>query len=437
MSLTIANGMIVTLDEAHTVHARGNIRVDGGVIRAVGPDGGATSSGQDVLDATGAIVLPGFINAHTHSPETLARGLVDRVRYEDWIGTVWPALDALTPAQIRVAVLLGCAEMLRSGTTAVVDHFRQTPLTPEAVRAAVAAYREAGMRARVAVMLRDRVMPSWAGRQVGDLHSLCTAIMDEHGRAHGLVSIMLAPSAPHRCTDALLSMVAAMSVERGIHVQMHVDETRTQRDEAISIYGHSSVRHLESVGLLDRRVSLAHCVWVDDEDLDLLAKRDATVVHNPVSNLRLGSGVAPVPDMLRRGIAVALGSDGAASNDGQNMLEVMKMASLLPGARGFSERPTVPDILAMTTGSVGGRFGMDGIGSIAIGRQADLVVFEGADARLHPRHDIHRQIVFGGAGLTVLHVVIGGRIVVRDGEIQTFDEKAVFAEADGFGAGRV
>jgi cytosine/adenosine deaminase-related metal-dependent hydrolase len=211
---------------------------------------------------------------------------------------------------------------------------------------------------------------------------------------------------------------------------MHLDESRNQRQEAFDVYGHSSIHHLDDLGLLNNRLSLAHCVWVDDDDLELIAMRDTTVVHNPVSNLRLGNGVAPVPEMLRRGIAVALGSDGAASNDGQNMFEVMKVASLLPGATGFRERPTVRDILSMTTGSVGERFGMHGIGSIAMGQQADLVVFDAADSRLHPRNDIHKQIVFGGAGLTVRHVVIGGRVVVCDGKIQTFDESEIFTEAD-------
>ena len=430
MGLLVANGSILTLDGTCTVHERGNVHVADGLIRAAGAPRDIAGNDDDILDATDAIVLPGLLNAHTHSPETLARGFVDRICYEDWLGAVWPELDCLTPAQIRVAVLLGCAEMLHGGTTAVVDHFRQTPLTAEAVQAAVDAYRESGMRAAVAMMLRDRAMPPWVKHRGEDPASLCKAILNQHPSNGDLVSIMLAPSAPHRCTDTLLSSVAAMSASRGVHVQMHVDESRTLRQQALDVYGHSSIHHLDELGLLNNRVSLAHCVWVDHEDLDLIAGRDAAVVHNPVSNLRLGNGVAPVPEMLRRGIVVALGSDGAASNDGQNMFEAMKTASLLPGAAGFSDRPLVRDVLAMTTGSIGARFGMRGTGSLEIGRQADLVVLDGADARLHPRNDIHRQIVFAGAGLRVRHVVIAGRIVVRDGKIRTFDEREIFAEAD-------
>ena len=431
MTLGIENGMIVTLDSSARVLERGHVTISGDLIETVNNEPAAGSDVSDRLDASDGVVMPGLLNAHTHSPENLARGAVDRVAFENWAAVVWPALDRLAPKEIRIAVLLGCCEMLRTGTTAVVDHFRQTPMSLAAIEAAVDAYREAGMRFAVAIMLRDRVMPPWANDvpRVADVEEMCrAAIVDWHDPA-GLGTIMLAPSAPHRCTDRLLEMVAALGRERRIHIQMHVDETCTQRREADETYGHSSIRHLDPIGLLNDRVSLAHCVWVDDADLDLLAKTATTVVHNPMSNLRLGSGIAPVPAMLDRGIAVALGADGAASNDSQDMFETMKMASLLQGAIGPAARPTAHDVLRMATGQSGERFGMAGIGGIAAGRKADIVVFERADARLYPLNDIHRQIVFCG-GLTVRHVVVGGRVVVRDGQIQTFDEKAVYAEAD-------
>jgi cytosine/adenosine deaminase-related metal-dependent hydrolase len=430
MSLTISNGMIVTLDRSVNVLARGNVIVDAGRITDVGSEAVA----GEVLDASSGLVMPGLLNAHCHSPETLARGVVDRIGYENWLGAVWPPLDRLTPEQIRVAVLLGCAEMLHSGTTAIVDHFRQTPMRLEAVEAAVGAYREAGMRCAVGIMLRDRSVPDWASGETGDIAGLCRAAIDAWHDPDGPISVMLSPSAPHRCTDALLETVGEIAGEHDLFMQMHVDENRSQRQEANEVYGHSSIRHLDSIGLLNPRLSLAHCVWVDDVDLNLIAGHDVTVVHNPVSNLRLGSGIAPVPEMLERGITVALGADGAASNDSQNMFEVMKLASLLPGALEPTERPTAHDILGMTTGTAAARFGMDAVGTIATGQKADLVVLDRADARMHPLNDVHRQIVFAGGGLRVRHVVIDGRVVLRDGVIQTFDEAALLREADEFRA---
>jgi cytosine/adenosine deaminase-related metal-dependent hydrolase len=418
--------MIVTLDQSANVLMRDNVVVEGGRIAAVG---GSAVAG-DVLDASGGLVMPGLLNAHCHSPETLARGIVDRIGYENWLGAIWPYLDGLTPEQIRIAVLLGCAEMLHSGTTAVVDHFRQTPMRLDAIEAAVGAYREAGMRCAVGIMLRDRSVPEWATDNGGEVADLCRAAVDAWHDPDGPVSIMLAPSAPHRCTDTLLETVGEIARERNLFMQMHLDENRSQRQEANEIYGHSSIRHLDSIGMLDPRLSLAHCVWIDDVDLNLLAGQDVTVVHNPVSNLRLGSGIAPVPDMLERGITVALGADGAASNDSQNMFEVMKLASLLPGALGMTERPTALDVLGMTTGTAAARFGMSDVGTVVAGQKADLVVLDRADARLHPLNDVHQQIVFAGAGLCVRHVVIDGRVVVRDGVIQTFDERALLQEAD-------
>ncbi len=430
MSLIVANGMVVTLDRARTVYERSDIRIDGDRISAIGADLAAKES-ENVLDATEAIVLPGFLNAHTHSPENLARGVVDRVRYESWFDAIWPTLDALNASQIRLAILLGCAEMLRSGTTAVIDHFRQTPLSPDAVETAVAAYRESGMRCGLALMLRDRVMPPWVKSTWNPEH-LLNSIFPEDRSNGGLVHLMLAPSAPHRCTDRLLEKIADVRTNRGIYVHTHIDESESQRKEALDCFGHSSISHLDALGLLDERTSLAHCVWLDGDDLDRIAGTGATVVHNPISNLRLGNGVARVPEMLERGIAVALGSDGAASNDSQNILEVMKATSLVAGMGGFRSRPTVNDILNMTTGTVARRFGMRDIGSIEVGLHADLVVFERMDPRLFPLNDVHRQIVFAGAGLSVRHVVIAGKIVVRDGQIMTFDEREIYAEASRF-----
>lgn len=429
-SLTIAGGTVVTLDPAAQLLVRENVTVEAGRIASAG---GSDVRG-DILNAAGGIVMPGLLNAHYHSPETLARGAVDRVAYEEWMSAVWQPLDRLTPEQIRVAVLLGCAEMLHSGTTAVVDHFRQTPMRLEAVETAVAAYREAGIRCAVAIMIRDRSVPTWATGNDGDIGELCRAAADAWHDPDGRITVMLAPSTPHRCTDRLLETVGQIAADRHLFMQTHVDQNQSLRQEANGLYGHSSVRHLDSVGLLDPRLSLVHCVWVDDVDLSLLAGRDVTVVHCPVSNLRLGSGVAPIPEMLEHGITVTLGTDGAASNDSQSMLEVMKLASLLPGNAGLTERPTVRDVLAMTTGTSADRFGMMDVGTIAVGQKADLVVLEGNDPRLHPLNDVHRQVVFAGAGLRARHVVVDGRVVVRDGKIQTFDEEALLREADDFRA---
>ena len=220
---------------------------------------------------------------------------------EAWLDAIFPAIDRLPAEFIRVAVLLIAAEMLKTGVTSVVDHFRQTPARLDAVGAAVAAYRESGMNAAIAIMLRDRVIPKGidlpAARHQFSVQAqaeLCReAIRRWHAPADG-ISIMLGPSAPHRCTDDLLEIVGELGEQCDVNIHTHVDENLSQRLEANAHYGCSTVRHLSDLGLLGPRLSLAHVTWVDEPDMDLLARTGTWVVHNPVSNVRLGSGIAPI-----------------------------------------------------------------------------------------------------------------------------------------------
>ncbi len=341
---------------------RADLLVRAGRIAAIGS---APSVGTEI-DARRLLILPAFDNAHTHSPEALARGRAPLDRQAVWLKHAYVGgVDALDGARIGRAIRLLGRELLQGGTTAVTDHFRQIPQHLPAVRAAVATWRETGLRARVAVMLRDRALPPGApATGLSDILDLATACLDLGG--HG-VAVGLGPSAPQRCSDPLLTGLGHLAREAGSFLHLHVCETAADAAACHSLYGESAVAHLDRLGLLGASTELAHCVHVDDDDLRRLAATGTIMIHNPAANLRLGSGVAPLARALALGVRLRLGTDGAGSNDCQSMLDAVRLACLLPrNALLESDWPAPSAALAMATADA----------RIEVGAAADLLAFD-------------------------------------------------------------
>jgi len=334
-----------------------DILIDGGRIVELSPPRSLPpTSAVDRIDAGSGLVLPGLVNAHTHSPENLARGRCERARLAEWRDAIWPSLDALGADDLKLAIEIGAAEMIRGGVTGVVDHFRQTPMRADAIEAAIDAYAAIGLCTTLAVMLRDGgdrtgALPGAAHvKKVPSAREQIALVAAAAERARGRgVAIAFGPSAPHRCSDALLEALAAMSADTLIHT--HVDETAEDAAEARARFGCSSIMQLGRLGLLRPATACAHVVHVSDDDIARLAAAGAVAVHNPVSNSRLGSGVARLPALLAAGVVVALGTDGAASNDSQDMWEVLKLAALLPRLSGAppSSWPSAATLIDMAT----------------------------------------------------------------------------------------
>jgi len=435
MDLILSNATVLTFDNAGTILPACDVVVRDGVIAGLHP-GAAVDQSQRVIDASDLLVMPGLINGHTHSPETLAKGRAERSTLETWLGEIWPPLDALEPRQIYVAALLGAAEMLRTGTISVVDHFRQTPVRLAAVDAVAQAYRDSGMRAVIAVMLRD--VTQRKDQKLPSAKEQVEIVEEAHlnrRQSAGRVRIALGPSAPTRCTDELLVAAGDLAARRGLLLQTHVDETLTDVAEARERYGTSNVRHLANLDLLTPSMSLAHGVWLDEEDIDLLAEAGAAVVHNPVSNMRLGSGIAPLTALRGRGVPVALGTDGAASNDGQSVFEALKAAVLLQRVAGVQEHQwfQAREGLALATSAPAKIFDF-GTGRIELNAPADFIAVRRSGYTFAPCYDLHSQMVFGANGLDVRHAAVGGKLLLDDGRITTFDEEAILAEAREIGS---
>ena len=380
---------------------------DGRVVAAA--PGLAVPDGCEEVPAHHLLLLPAFINAHTHSPEALARGRAPMGRLDDWLAAQYAeGEDRLTDHRIRQAILLAAGEMVHGGAVQATDHFRQIPASVEAVAVAASAWAESGVRGRVAMMLRD--LPSPGAPTPPDTEATLAAAHALLRRCPPGAEIGLGPSAPQRCSDALLRGVAELAREYGCFVHLHLCETALDAERCRARFGTHPVVALAAFGLSGPNVEYAHCVHLVDAELDLMAEAGTLFVHNPMANLRLGSGIAPVARAAARGVRIGIGTDGAGSNDTQDMLEAAKLALLLPrAARSDAEWPTPEAILRMATGGAG----------LRPGATADILAMNlGAPAFIHARPDeIAARLLLAARPRDITHVLGAGRFLMRDGAL--------------------
>jgi 5-methylthioadenosine/S-adenosylhomocysteine deaminase len=446
-SLLIRDGALLTLDARDRVISRGYVLVDGERIAAVGegdpPPGLAASP---VLDARDRLVLPGLVNCHLHSHENFNRGRLDNLPHNVWMIYARPPLDAPapTPEEVYLRTMLGALEMVRSGVTLAVDDVVHVPaLDLAAVEAVVRAYEAVGIRAVVTATTTDRpyhetlpyaaeVFPADLQREfldrprpsIPDALRFLRECLARWG-AGGRVRFALSPSAPQRCTRALLEALRDLQRESGAPLVVHALETRLQAVAGPLFYGRSMVAYLDELGVLGPRTAVVHAVWVDGDDIARIAASGATVFHNPSSNLKLGSGIAPVRALRAAGIPVGLGTDGMGSNDCQNLFEEMRLAGLASkiASPRYEDWLTAPEVLRMATQGGLGALGLEpALGAIEVGRLADLVLLDLRTVAFTPRHDPVRQVVYAERGASVRTVVVGGRVVVDEGSVRTVDE---------------
>lgn len=411
----------------------GWLAVRNGRVAAVGRAGDQEPAALRVIDGLSGLLLPGLRNAHTHGSEILARGCADGLSLGDWLATVWPKLDSLKPAEAALAALFGALQSIRCGVTAVVDHMRRTPMTDEVAEAVAAAYLRSGIRSLLAVMVRDRVdagkrqvgarhlgMPETPSRQLERIETLAGRL------SGGRISFGVGPSASIRCTDEMLQGVAELGTRAALPVHIHVAETQGEVASDRQAFGMTAIARLEKFGLMRPSTACAHCVWLDEEDLDIFADSGASIVHNPVSNLRLGSGVANMQAFNARGIPIAIGTDGAASNDGVDVWDALKFAALLPRRDGLVEaRVNHPQMLDQVTLT-----GREALGPssdllpLAIGAPADFCLYPEAEMPFARGEAFTAALVLNGSRRPS-HVVIGGDVVLDNGVFPDIDEAEV------------
>jgi 5-methylthioadenosine/S-adenosylhomocysteine deaminase len=454
-------GYILTLDAADTVFERGDLLVEDTRIAAVGPEGSVDASRADrVVPSEHLLFLPGMVNAHTHSNATWVKGRYPGRPLELWRQYPRSSNRVLDDEGRYLAAMLAHLEQLRTGTTTTIDHFIIDPQAEHfGAPSVVRAIRDSGIRGVIACNISD--VPYEETVPIGDGLSADARVevarvtaAEAHSIAHGTaaartileaaeafvralhdpaarVICQLGPSAPQRCTDRLLTGVRALADRLGVGIHIHVLESKTQGLVTQQRYGTTAIAHLERIGFLGPFVTLAHCVWVPDQDFERIARAGATVAHNPTSNLQLGSGVAPIRAMLAAGVNVALGTDSAASNDTLNMFEACRLASILHNhhTADFRTWPTPAQVLRMATVHGARALGPGAtVGTLEVGKAADFVGLNRRRYPLVPLNEPQLQIVYCETGASVDTVVIDGRTVLEGGRILTFDEAVLLAE---------
>ena len=419
-----------------------DVLVAGSRIERVEPAGAITPS-MPVLEARGLLALPGLVNAHTHSAENCLRGSGHCMPLEVWLTRMFGTAGPYSPDDHYGAALAGAVEMLLSGTTAVLDHLWMTPPTVEAADAVLRAYRDAGIRAAVAPLVADvdYTAELGAARGVDLTGALFTdlagaqppaevqAQLEEllgrwHGAADGRLQVLAGPCALQWCSEELLGLLAETAARHDTGLTIHLLETRLQRDIAAAHYGTGAVQALDRLGVLGPRTSLAHGVWLDTEDIRLVAERDCVVVHNPAANFRLGSGRAPVPELLEAGVRVALGADGSSSSDDQMVWTQLKLAALVHNDGELDRWVSGGQALAMATAGGGAALGCE-LGTLEPGALADVVLVDRRGAGLAGAQDVEAALALSASGRDVVHVLVDGRQVVAHGRCLTVDETAV------------
>ena len=452
----IRGAAIATRDENHRMLKGADILIRNDRIVAVGEvPAELAATATKVIDARNRIAFPGFVNAHTHSPLANAKGIYDLANHRSGMWMFQAVTSGRTRDEVYASALLNCIEMLLTGTTACVDHFPEQGFSIEDVDAVVQAYKDCGIRAVVALRVfderyrdiyppagefpqdltdalatRDTLKP----RPASELLALCEEAVDRYHDKGGRIQIAPAPSNPMRCTDALLVGCQELADRRDTQVHCHLLETQIQTVIAKERFGTTMVKHLDAIGALSDRLSCAHTVWIGDDDIALMAERGAMVVHNPASNIRGGSGIAPIAKMIRAGVTVALGCDGNPSGGSQALQPAMNLATIIgrPHAGKFSDWVSTENAMDMAT--IGGAKVMgldDDIAMIAPGRKADIVLYDSTAPWWRPLNNATNQMVHSESGTSARDVFIDGRHVVADGRITTFDADAVLEEAQG------
>jgi len=425
VSLLITHALIVTMDGEARVIRDGGVAIDGATIAAVGDTAAIAAAyrGRETIDARGAVVMPGLINTHTHAPMVLYRGLADDLALMEWLQKyIFPAeARTVTPAFVAAGTRLAALEMIRSGTTTYADMYY---FEEEIARATS----RAGLRGVLGQTIIQFPVPD--AKTPADGLARTERFIKEF-RNDPLITPAVAPHSMYTLDADTLKQCRALADRYGVPLLTHLAETQDEIKISTEKHGMSPAAYLQSLGVLEPGTLAAHGVWLSPADLQILAREGVGVSHNPESNMKLASGIAPVPAMRAAGLPVGLGTDGAASNNDLDMFEAMRQAALLHKVSSGDPR-TLPAAEALRLATIEGARALrmqDRIGSLEPGKLADIILVEMDEARQTPMYDPVSHLVYVTRGDDVRTTIVGGRVLMRDRKVLTLDEAAVLAES--------
>lgn len=420
----IKNAAVVTMDDNGTVLPKADMLIRGAEIVGLWPAGSrpVEANAEQTLEAEGLVAMPGMVNAHTHCAMTLLRGYADDMPLMEWLKKrIWPFEMKLNADDVYWGSMLGIVEMIRGGVTCFNDMYHHFEA---AARAAI----DSGIRANVSGVLLA-FLPDARKR----LEDAIAFAREWHGRGEGRLATMLGPHAPYTCPNHLLERVIEGANEVGVGIHIHVAETKEEIESSRKEFGQTPVERLQEIKLLDiRPVLAAHCVHLTDDDIATLAEKRVGICHCPGSNMKLASGIAPVPRLLKAKAVVGLGTDGPASNNNLDMLEEARLAALVHKVAG--EDPTLVtarQALEMATRGSAQALGIgDRVGQIKVGLKADIAMLDFHQAHLYPPHDIISHLVYAARAGDVRTVFVNGRPLMLDRKLQLVDEEEVYHQVE-------
>lgn len=448
MAILLENASVVTLNRSKPVLEGQQILIHEGAILEMGRR--ILERGLPItrrIDCSQMIVMPGLVNSHSHLTEILQKSFRDNMRMEVWRGyrATTEDLANLKPEEVGTAAELACSEMLKNGVTAVVDHFSTRPgLSVDKMEAILGAFEKTGIRGMLAASLRDQDFISLVTRSSSRRNTAKTSspepwkeavleVVARLRRTSTTSGILLGPSSPMNCSDELLREVVQVAEQFNLGIHTHLLETRLQSWAARKIYKKALCTHLEEIGFLSSKLSAAHGVWLSEVEMDSLARSGASIVHNPASNLKLGSGVAPIAKLRARGVNVALGTDGGDTSDTYSIFEQMRLAAFLSRIAAEDSQEWITALDALKMGTVNGAQAIPAwrgeIGLIKPGYRADIVLLK-PSLRLRPLGDIVHQLIFCEAGQSVDTVLVDGKVVVESGRLVSVDEEALIRRVE-------
>ncbi|MCS7132470.1 MAG: amidohydrolase [Aigarchaeota archaeon] len=415
--IAVKNGVVLTMDQEMRALNPGSIGISEGEIKYVGKE---EIMGEEEIDARGCVVMPGLVNCHTHSPMTLFRNAFEDQPLEKWLKEyVWPVEAMLKPEHVRAGAMLAAAEMALAGVTCFNDMYF---FMDEVAKAAV----EVGIRG----VLSEGLVELFSDKTSEEVLKKGVRFAEEYHGWKGMIWAALGPHAEYSCSLEFLSRIREEADRLGVGIHIHLAEVKPPVDEFVRKHGKTPIKALDEIGFLKKDVLIAHAIYLNDDDLNILKRWDVAIAYNPVSNMKLASGAARVDEMMKLGIRVGLGTDGPGSNNTLDLLQDVKIASLLQKLR-YMDPSSLPAERAVRMMSRGGAEALNLdhlIGSIELGKRADIVVLDTRKARYLPLRDPYTAITYCSSGSDVRDVIVDGKIIVRNGKLQTVDLDIVVNE---------